>query len=79
LTERFTVQVLGEAFNLFNRSNFNGFNTTLYDAQATTVTTPIGTPVALTQRSNFGFPNADGSQPDGTNARRLQLALRFRF
>src|SRR5215467_5228897 len=79
LTERFSVQVLGEGFNIFNRSNFNGFNTTLYDAQPTTVTTAITAPVVLTQRTNFGLPNADGSQPDGTNARRFQLAFRFRF
>src|SRR5262249_16322246 len=79
LAERFTIQILGEGFNIFNRSNFNGFNTTLYDAQATTVTTPVETPVVLTQRNNFGIPSADGSQPDGTNARRFQLAFRFRF
>jgi hypothetical protein len=79
LTERFSVQVLGEGFNIFNRSNFNGFNTTLYDAQPTTVATAVTTPVVLTQRTNFGLPNADGSQPDGTNARRFQLAFRFRF
>jgi hypothetical protein len=40
---------------------------------------PIGTPIPLTRRANFGSPNNDGSQPDGTNARRFQLALRLRF
>lgn len=79
LTERFVMELLAEGFNIFNRSNFNGFRSTIYDAQATTTTTPLSTPVALTRRSDFGLPNNDGSQPDGTNARRLQLAIRFRF
>jgi hypothetical protein len=79
LTERFTVQLIGEGFNVFNRSNFNGFNTTLYNALPTTASTSLSTPVVLIKAANFGFPNADGSQPDGTNARRFQLALRFHF
>jgi hypothetical protein len=79
LTERLVVELVGEGFNIFNRSNFNGFSGTLYDAQATTVTTPLSTPVVLTERRDFGRPNNDGSQPDGTNARRFQLAARFRF
>jgi len=79
ITERFVIEVIGEGFNIFNRSNFNGFNTTLYEAQGTTTSTAITTPVVLTRRTDFGVPNADGSQPDGTNARRLQIAVRFRF
>jgi len=88
---QFAVELLGEAFNLFNRSNFNGFNSTLYDADfpflpgsttsrhSATNPPPLTTPIPLTRRANFGAPNNDGSQPDGTNARRFQLALRFRF
>jgi hypothetical protein len=91
LGEQFVVELLGEAFNLFNRSNFNGFNSTLYDADfpflpgsttsrhSATNPPPLTTPTPLTRRANFGAPNNDGSQPDGTNARRFQLALRFRF
>jgi hypothetical protein len=79
LTETFTLELIGESFNLFNRSNFNGFNSTLYDALATTVTTPLATPIALVERANFGVENNNSSQPDGTNARRFQLAARFRF
>jgi hypothetical protein len=82
---------LGEAFNLFNRSNFNGFNSTLYNAAfpllpnsttgrfSATNPPPLATPIPLTRSANFGAPNNDGSQSDGTNARRFQLALRFRF
>jgi hypothetical protein len=40
---------------------------------------PLGTPIPLTKRANFGAPNNDGSPPDGTSARRFQLALRFSF
>src|SRR5215510_3307219 len=88
--DKFVVELLGESFNLFNRSNFNGFNSTLYDAAfpfvpgtttrySTANPPPLATPIPLTKRANFGAPNNDGSQPDGTNARRFQLALRFRF
>jgi len=37
------------------------------------------TPIVLTRRANFGTPNNDGSPLDGTNARRFQIAARFRF
>jgi outer membrane receptor protein involved in Fe transport len=91
LGEKFVVELLGEAFNLFNRSNFNGFNSTLYNAAfpllpgsttdrfTATNPPPLATPIPFTRTANFGAPNNDGSQPDGTNARRFQLALRFRF
>lgn len=77
--EKFTLELIGESFNLFNRSNFNGFRSTLYEAQATTVNTPLSSPIMLVERTDFGVENNNGSQPDGTNARRFQLALRFRF
>ncbi len=77
--EKFTLELIGESFNLFNRSNFNGFRSTLYEAQATTVNTSLSTPILLVERADFGVENNNGSQPDGTNARRFQLAARFRF
>jgi hypothetical protein len=73
------AEVVAEGFNIFNRSNFNGFRSTLYEARSTTVTTPLATPIVLTERTDFGLENNNSSQPDGTNARRFQLALRFRF
>src|SRR5262249_41500308 len=79
LTERLRVEILAEAFNLFNHSNYNGFNTTIYTAAATNNTTPLSTPIALSRTVGYLSPNNDASPPDGTNARRLQLALRFRF
>ena len=79
LTERLVLELVGEGFNIFNTANFNGFRTTLYEAQATTTSTALATPVVLTERSDFGVESNNSSQPDGTNARRFQLAVRFRF
>jgi hypothetical protein len=76
---RAAVELLGEGFNVFNRKNFNGFRSTRYDAAATTVTTPLAQPVVLTERTDFGVANNDGSQPDGTNARRFQIAIRVKY
>lgn len=77
--ERAAIELIAESFNLFNRSNFNGFNGTLYDAVNPGLNATADTPIVLTRRANFGTPNNDGSPPDGTNARRFQLAVRFRF
>jgi hypothetical protein len=79
ITERLHVEVMAEGFNIFNHSNYNGFNTTLYTAAATTTATPLATPIALTPTAGYFSPNNDAAPPDGTNARRLQLAIRFRF
>jgi hypothetical protein len=79
LTDRFRVETLAEGFNIFNHSNYNGFNDTIYNAAATTNTTPLATPVMLTPTAGYLGPTSDSSPPDGTNARRLQLAIRFRF
>jgi len=39
----------------------------------------LGVTVLLTNVATFGAPFGDGGPPDGTNARRFQMALRFRF
>ena len=77
VTERMRVELLMEGFNVFNRSNYNGFGTTLYTAAAPSATTPLATPIKLTPTAGFFAPNNDGTPPDGTNARRLQLSIRF--
>jgi hypothetical protein len=79
VTERMRVELLMEGFNVFNRSNYNGFGTTLYTAAAPTAITLLATPIKLTPTAGFFAPNNDGTPPDGTNARRLQLSIRFRF
>ena len=78
-SERLKFEVLAEGFNIFNRSNYNSFFTTAFNAAATTNATPLSNPVALTPVATFFRPNGNGSQPDGTNARRFQLSARFRF
>lgn len=79
VTENMRMELLVEGFNVFNRSNYNGFNTTIYNASATTTATPLAQPILLTPAAGYLQPNNDATPPDGTNARRLQLALRFRF
>lgn len=80
IRERATIELLAEGFNVFNRANFNGFITTFYNTTTPSPNPPtLATPIVFTTNAAFGTPNNDGSQPDGTNARRFQLAARFRF
>jgi hypothetical protein len=77
--ERLKVEFFGEAFNIANHANYNGYNATAYTSVATATTTALATPVILNKVTNFGTANNDGSQPDGTNARRLQVSMRLKF
>ena len=79
ITERLTTQIVAEGFNIFNHANWTNYNTTAYIATAPPSTSAVNTPISLSANAPFAQPNGDGSQPDGTNARRFQLALRFRF
>jgi hypothetical protein len=79
ITTPLTSQILSEAFNIFNHASCNGHNSTLYASVATTATTPLNQPVQLVRQSNFGIPNNDGSQPEGTNACSLQFSLQHKF
>ena len=76
--EKVSIELIAESFNLFNRANFNGFNSTVYNV-TNNGTQDAAVPIQLTTNTTFGLPNNDGSQPDGTNARRFQLAARFHF
>jgi hypothetical protein len=58
-----------EAFNVFNMM----YNTTV-NMQAYTATSGILTPTA-----NVGTPTSSQGFPDGTNARRAQVAFRLTF
>ncbi len=85
VTERFGFQVLGEGFNVFNHTNFTGYRTTAFSASGATQTSPTA-PIALSTVLNnitggpdFGTPNQDGGQPDGTGARRFQVGLKLNF
>jgi hypothetical protein len=79
VSEHLRMEILGEAFNVMNHSNYNGYNSTAFNSVATTATTTLGSPIALIPNSNFRIANNDGSQPDGTNARRIQVSLRLKF
>ncbi len=79
IAEKVNVELLAEGFNVFNRANFNGFNSSLYSVVTPTGIPAADTPIVFTRNASFGQRNNNGSQPDGTNARRFQLAARFRF
>lgn len=65
--ERFRLDALAEAFNLFNRLNVTGVNTTAYTASGTT----------LTYQSTFGTATAAGNTV--YRERQVQFSLRLRF
>ncbi len=65
--EKYHVEGLIEAFNLFNRQNITGVNTSAYSAQGST----------LTAIGNFGIANAAGNTI--YRERQIQAALRFEF
>jgi hypothetical protein len=82
--ERYSFELLGEAFNLFNHQNVTGINTTGYQicsnvtaqgcaGSGATVTAP-----ALVYQTNFGAPNNANSNVAYTE-RQIQLGLRFMF
>ena len=80
VTNRLVIEVLGEAFNLFNANIWTQYNNQAFQATSTVATTTSpSTPVLLVPTANFGTPSADSGFPDGTNARRFQVAVRFRF
>jgi Carboxypeptidase regulatory-like domain len=71
IKEGVTVEVLGEAFNLFNRFQVTGINTTMYQLNT------AGTTLIVPTLNNFGLPNEAG----GTlyRERQIQLGARFQF
>ena len=80
VTPRLVIEVLAEGFNIFNANIWTQYNNTAFTATATTAaTTSPTTSVVLVPTTNFGTPSADSGFPDGTNARRFQVAVRFRY
>ena len=80
VANRLVIEVLGEAFNIFNANIWTQYNNAAYTATATNAATASpATPVILVPTTNFGTPSADSGFPDGTNARRFQVAVRFRY
>ncbi len=78
IAEKVNVELLAEGFNVFNRANFNGFNSSFYSVVTPTGTPAADAPIRFIRNESFGQRNNDGSPPDGTNPRRFQLAARFR-
>jgi hypothetical protein len=69
IREQMQLHMNFEVFNTFNRVSNTSVNTTAYNAR-----TGVLTPVA-----GVGTGTASGGFPDGTNARRAQVSLRFIF
>jgi len=64
------LEVLAEAFNLFNRTQFTGVNSTYYTLRANTTT-------VLDYSSTFGTLTAAGNS--NVRERQIQFAARFHF
>lgn len=83
LNERFTLEALWEAFNIFNRTNFTSVNTavvnfTALGAKGSVCTAAIGhTNDCLVPRSDFLLPTASGNTLYG--ARQMQVSMRITF
>jgi hypothetical protein len=78
--DRLVIEGLVEGFNVFNTNIWTQYNNTAYTASATNAaTTSPATPIVLVPTTTFGTPSADSGFPDGTNARRFQVAVRFRY
>ncbi|HEY0565677.1 MAG TPA: hypothetical protein VGC88_08845, partial [Terriglobales bacterium] len=68
ITERYRMELMGEAFNVFNHQNVTGVNTTAYFLGSNT----------LTYNPAFGsITNADSNSV--YRERQIQLALRLEF
>ncbi len=82
LTERTQLQFIAEAFNIFNRANITGVNTTEYSVQSRsgcasgTVLNPAGQ--CLVAQPLFGAPTTT-TIDNGPGSRIVQLAVKFTF
>ena len=81
LTERVHGMIALEAFNLFNTQRITGLNTIGYTAVAALPVGIVNGPYSgvLKPVTGVGTGNASSSFPDGTTARRAQLAFRLTF
>ena len=67
ITEGTKLELLAEAFNLFNRTQVTGVNSTLYNLSGPTLT------------FNPGFGTVTGADSTLFRERQVQLAARFEF
>lgn len=80
--ENVKLQLLGEAFNLFNHTNFtsvltNAVNSTTRSATSATCNTAAHANDCLVQRTDFLLPSATGNSIYG--ARQLQVSIKLLF
>ena len=77
--ERMRVQLIGEAFNIFNRSNVATVNNIFFNYSGG----PAGTLSAPSATTAFGTPRSFASPASGTTTfvtpRQIQLAIKFDF
>ena len=80
-TDRVHGMIALEAFNLFNTQRITGLNTIGYTAVAALPVGIVNGPYSgvLKPVTGVGTGNASSSFPDGTTARRAQLAFRLTF
>ncbi len=84
-TEKYTLQVMGEGFNLFNHVNVTGVNTTGYSIATTgSVATAGGTTACSTAAPclNFNAPFGTVTSANSNFAytsRQIQIGVRFQF
>jgi hypothetical protein len=71
ITERFKASFTFDAFNVFNHRFFTSISTRAYTASI------VNGQGILSPATGYGAGSATQGFPDGTNARRLQLGLRF--
>jgi hypothetical protein len=69
ISERVKAFLMFEGFNVFNTQYNTGVNTSAFSASGGVLKPVVGLDVG----------NASQGFPDGTNARRCQVALRFTF
>ncbi|HKO44518.1 MAG TPA: TonB-dependent receptor [Pyrinomonadaceae bacterium] len=75
ITEGARLEVLAEAFNLFNRTQITGVNTNLYNFSTTGC--PTGFAQCLVENATFGI--VTGADSTLFRERQVQLAVRFEF
>jgi len=84
LTERLHLQMLGEAFNIFNHTNISSVNTTAYNyvsagTGACSTALAAGANGCLVPSPTFMAPTASSSTNGLYGARQLQLSAKFIF